>query len=349
MRMLSLVGARPQFIKLAPVSKALRERHEEVIVHTGQHYDYGLSEQFFIELGIPMPDYNLEVGSALHGEQTARILSALEPVLRKVRPDWVIVFGDTNSTLAGALAAAKLQIPVAHIEAGMRSFNREMPEEINRVVTDHLSTRLYCSTLRAQQYLALEGIVRGVEVVGDVTYDLLLQVRSRLAERLATLLPTLAVESKQYFLATVHRPANTDGPEPLRAIIQAFNRVDMPVIFPIHPRTRKLLNDYDIVLAEHVHLLEPIGYIDMLALLQGACRVMTDSGGLQKEAFLLRVPCVTLREETEWAETVESGWNVLVGAHTEEILAALLRPEPALPTYEPFGEGNAAELIAQSL
>jgi len=348
-RLVSVVGARPQFVKLAPVSCALRQQHEEIIVHTGQHYDYRMSAQFFDELAIPTPNYNLGVGSGSHGAQTARMLESIEQVLMKERPDWVIVFGDTNSTLAGALAATKLHIPIAHVEAGLRSFNRTMPEEINRVVTDHLSHRLFCPTETARKHANSEGIARGVEVVGDVMYDILLQARSKLHSRLRGLLPAWGVAPQGYLLVTVHRPGNSDDPVAMRSIAQALNKLEMPVIFPIHPRTRTRLKNYDITWGKHIQFIEPVGYLDMLALEQAAYRILTDSGGIQREAFLLGVPCVTMREETEWPETVEAGWNVLVGNSCQAILATVQLPRPEPPRQNPFGEGDAAIRIARNL
>jgi UDP-GlcNAc3NAcA epimerase len=265
MRLASIVGARPQFIKLTPVSCALRQRHEEMIIHTGQHYDYRMSALFFDELAIPSPDYHLGVGSGSHGAQTGRMLEAIEQVLIKEHPDWVIVYGDTNSTLAGALAAAKLNIPVAHVEAGLRSFNRTMPEEINRVVTDHLSDRLFCPTETARRHAHNEGITQGVEVVGDVMYDILLQVRPKIQACAQKLLRVLEVEPQAYVLMTVHRAANTDDPEVMRDIACALNKLEMPIIFPVHPRTRACLERYDITWRKHIQLIEPLGYIDMLA------------------------------------------------------------------------------------
>jgi UDP-N-acetylglucosamine 2-epimerase (non-hydrolysing) len=348
-KFVSIVGARPQFIKLAPVSRALRRYHDEVIVHTGQHYDVAMSATFFEELGIPQPDVNLEIGSGSHGAQTGRMLEAIEAILRDLQPDGVLVFGDTNSTLAGALAAAKLHIAVAHVEAGLRSFNREMPEEINRVVTDHLSHRLFCPTETARAQAAAEGLTRGVEVVGDVMYDVLLQARQTLQERAHTLLPSLGVRAGDYILVTIHRASNTDDPAALRQIAAALNRAHLPVIFPVHPRTRKYLTEYEITWSEQVRLLEPAGYLEMLALEQHAARIATDSGGVQKEAYLLGVPCVTVREDTEWVETLHDGWNVLVGSNAEAISAALARPTPSAERRNPFGDGAAAQLIARSL
>ncbi len=346
MRVASIVGARPQFIKLAAVSAAIRQHHDELIIHTGQHYDYNMSAQFFAELAIPAPDYHLEVGSGTHGAQTARMLETIEQVLLQERPDWVVVYGDTNSTLAGALAAAKLHIPIAHVEAGLRSFNRAMPEEINRVVTDHLSQRLFCPTEAARRQANSEGITQGVEVVGDVMYDVLLRVRPGIDERAHTLLPRLGVTPRNYVLATVHRAANTDDPSALRSIARALNMLEMPVIFPLHPRTRSALEQYGIPWQSHVQCVEPVGFIDMLALEANAHRILTDSGGVQKEAFLLEVPCVTLREETEWMETVEAGWNVLVGSRCEAIVEAVALPRPEPPRQHPFGRGDAARRIA---
>lgn len=349
MRLASIVGARPQFIKLAPVSSALRQRHEEIIIHTGQHYDYKLSAQFFDELAIPTPDYHLGIGSGSHGAQTGRMLEAIEQVLMKERPDWVIVYGDTNSTLAGALAAAKLHIPVAHIEAGLRSFNRTMPEEINRIATDHLSQRLFCPTETARRHANEEGITQGVEVVGDVMFDILQQVQPKIQAHAQALLPTLEVIPQAYILVTVHRAANTDDPEVMRDIAYALNELEIPVIFPVHPRTHACLERYDIAWRNHIRLIEPFGYSDMLALEQAAYRILTDSGGVQKEAFLLGVPCVTLREETEWTETVEAGWNTVVGSCPQAIIEAIGRSIPKPPQQNPFGDGNAAVRIAQAL
>jgi UDP-N-acetylglucosamine 2-epimerase len=349
MRVVSIVGARPQFIKLAAVSRALRTCHEEIILHTGQHYDYGMSEQFFQELGIPEPGYHLNCGSGLHGAQTARMLEAIEQVLLKERPEMVMVYGDTNSTLAGTLAASKLHIPIAHVEAGLRSFNRAMPEEINRVVTDHLSDKLFCPTVTACQHLHDEGITRGVEMVGDVMYDLLLHVQPALNVRVRELLPSLHITERGYILVTVHRPANTDDELAMSNIASALNALEMPVIFPLHPRTRDRIERYRLAWGEHITFIEPVGYLDMLALERSAYRILTDSGGVQKEAFLLGIPCVTMREETEWPETLEAGWNILTGNSPAAIIAALNLPQSQQPRGNPFGEGDAAERIARGL
>lgn len=349
MKLVTIVGTRPQFIKLAPVSQALRQVYQEVIVHTGQHYDDSMSSDFFRDLAIPEPDYNLKIGSASHGVQTGCMLAAIEEVLLKEQPDGVIVFGDTNSTLAGALAAVKLSIPIAHVEAGLRSYNRAMPEEINRVMTDHISTWLFCPTENARQQALREGLTQGVEVVGDVMYDVLQHVQPQLAAHAQTLLPYLGIVPHTYLVATLHRPTNTDDPAVLRRIAAAFNSLHIPIVFPVHPRTRKVLQRYGIEWNRWVQIIEPLGHLDMLALVQSAHRVATDSGGLQKEAFLLGVPCITLREDTEWPETLVDGWNILVGNRYEDIIAAFERSDPQRERLNPFGDGKAAHKIALSL
>ncbi len=350
MKFVTIVGARPHFIKLAPVSRALRQAGlSEVIVHTGQHYDEKMSHTFFVELEIPAPDYDLEIGSGSHGAQTGKMLAASEEVLVRERPDGVIVFGDTNSTLAGALAAVKLHIPVAHVEAGLRSFDRTMPEEINRVVTDHISSRLYCPTELAVRRLREEGVTKGVELVGDVMYDMLLHMRPRIEQRAPSLLRELGVERNAYTLVTVHRAGNTDDPDTLRRIMSGLERLVGPVIFPMHPRTRNLLARYGITPGGHIQVIEPLGYSDMLTLTASAARVVTDSGGLQKEAFLLGVPCITLRDTTEWPETIEVGWNTLVASDPDAMLAAWHKPTPPAPAVNPYGQGNASVRIAADL
>jgi len=342
MKILSVVGARPQFVKCAPVSRELRKVHEEILVHTGQHYDYLLSEVFFRDLGIPAPDYHLDIGSGSHGVQTGRMLAAIEEVIGKEEPEIVLIYGDTNSTLAGALAAAKVHVPVAHVEAGLRSFDRRMPEEVNRVLTDHCSDLLFCPTETAVANLAAEGITRGVHLTGDVMVDALQENLALAKERATVDLPATG-----YFLATVHRASNTDDPVALRAIMAAFALLEAPVIFPVHPRTRKKFAEYGIRPAENVRIVEPLPYFDMLAALAGARAVLTDSGGVQKEAYILEVPCVTLRENTEWVETLEDGWNVLVGADAGRIVAEAGRAGDARRGHAArFGDGHAAERIA---
>jgi len=347
MKVASVVGARPQFIKAAPVSAELRKQHTEVLIHTGQHYDEEMSAAFFRSLRIPEPAYNLGIGSGSHGEQTGRMLAELEKLLAAVAPDAVLVYGDTNSTLAGALAAAKMHLPVAHVEAGLRSHNRLMPEEINRVVADHLSTLLFCPTQTAVDQLAAEGVRAGVHLVGDVMYDVALATAQEARGR--GVLARLGLTRKEYLLCTVHRPANTDDPRNLRGIAGALGASGRRVVFPVHPRTRKALERDGLTLGENVVLTEPLDYLDFQALLMEAEKVLTDSGGVQKEAYFFGVPCITLRDETEWIETVEDGWNVLVGADKQEILAAIEGFNPTGTKNKSFGDGHAAEHIVEIL
>lgn len=348
MKVMSVVGARPQFIKLAPVSRILRQDHEEILVHTGQHYDANMSAIFFQQLHIPAPDYNLGVGSGPHGKQTGEMLIRLEEVIGRERPEAVIVYGDTNSTLAGALVAAKQHIPLVHIEAGLRSYKRQMPEEVNRVVTDHLSDLLCCPTETAVRNLAREGIVQGAHHTGDVMYDAVL-FNADLARAQSDVLHQLHLRPKSYLLATVHRAENTDQLDRLRAILEAFNAIEEPIILPIHPRTRNMLPHTGMLLQRHIQIVEPVSYLDMLALEMNARLILTDSGGVQKEAYFLAVPCITLRDETEWVETIEAGWNVLAGADRERILAALAQPPPTGPRPPYFGDGQAAAKIVRLL
>jgi len=334
-KVVSIVGARPQFIKAAAVSRVLRKNYTEVLVHTGQHYDANMSAVFFEELGIPEPEMNLGVGSGPHGEQTGAMLTGIEKVLQAERPHWVLVYGDTNSTLAGALAAAKLHIPVAHVEAGLRSFNRAMPEEVNRVVTDHLSALLFCPSQTAVDNLGAEGVTKGVYLVGDVMAEALAFASERARGR-SNALRRLGLTEGGYLLATVHRAENTDDASRLHGILQAFDALDEPVVFPAHPRTRIAIEASGYSLAPHVKVIEPLGYLEMVMLEQSARMILTDSGGIQKEAYWLGVPCVTLRDETEWVETVQAGWNVLPGADTKRIVLAVrsfTRPAAHPPLY----------------
>ena len=348
MKIVSVVGARPQFIKAAVVSRVLRGQHQERLLHTGQHYDYEMSEVFFRELDLPRPDINLGVGSASHARQTGEMLIGIEQVLLREKPDGVLIYGDTNSTLAGALAAAKLNLPVAHVEAGLRSFNRAMPEEINRVVADRLSDLLFCPTRTAVENLAREGITAGVHLVGDVMYDLLLQSLP-LAERTSTILEALGLQGDTYLLATIHRAGNTDNRENLAGILAGLGATGETVVLPLHPRTRHALAGWGLAPAANVRPIEPVGYLDMLVLERNARLILTDSGGVQKEAYWLGVPCLTLREETEWVETVEVGWNVLVGTSAERIVQAVRDFHPQGERSALFGDGRAGELIARIL
>jgi UDP-GlcNAc3NAcA epimerase len=326
------------------MSRELRRRHEEVLVHTGQHYDHEMSGVFFEGLELPPPDVNLGVGSGSHGAQTGAMLRGIEDVLISERPDWVLVYGDTNSTLAGALAAAKLGVPVGHVEAGLRSFNRRMPEEINRVVADRLSNLLLCPSETAVKNLAAEGVTRNVHRVGDVMLDILHWARQRTATQGAGVLPRFGLEPGSYLLATVHRSENTDDPARLAGILGALDRLRKPVVFPAHPRTRKAIAALNLRLPAQVRMIDPVGYVEMVVLVESARLVLTDSGGLQKEAYWLGVPCVTLREETEWVETVAAGWNVLVGAVTDDIVRAA--NSFAVPSTRPPLYGHAGVAAA---
>ncbi len=348
MKITSIIGARPQFIKYAPVSTELRKKHEEILIHTGQHYDTELSTVFFEELEIPNPDYNLGIGSGMHGEQTGKMLIAIEKVLINEEPDMVLVYGDTNSTLAGALAAVKMHIKVAHVEAGLRSFDRRMPEEINRVLTDHASDILFCPTQTAVENLKKENVVDGVYTVGDVMFDALLH-NAEIAEEKSTILEDFGLEHRRYLVATIHRPGNTDNKRNLQNIVDAFCEIDETIAFPMHPRTAKYLEEYGLYekLKKHVELIKPLGYLDFLNLVANSRKVLTDSGGVQKEAYMLKVPCITMRENTEWIETVEDGWNVLVGVNRERILRMVNEFEPDGKQRNVFGNGNASEEIVR--
>jgi UDP-N-acetylglucosamine 2-epimerase (non-hydrolysing) len=349
-KILSVVGARPQFVKAFPLSRALRQRHEEVLVHTGQHYDEELSDVFFEELAIPEPDHHLGVGSGSHAEQTAAMMTGVARLVADESPEVVLVYGDTNSTLAGALVAAKADTALAHVEAGLRSHNWAMPEEVNRVVTDHCSDLLFAPTRRAEENLRAEGIDDGVHRTGDVMYDAILAAKDRALSR-SSVLEDLGVDPGEYVLATVHRAGNTDDPRRLESILGALIDVPKRVVLPVHPRTEAALREGDLWERARAGLtvIDPVGYLDFVALLAGAERVATDSGGVQKEAFYLDRPCVTLREETEWVELVECGWNRLVGADPDTIRTALtdridLPPKPSL-----YGDGDAAGRIVSAL
>jgi UDP-N-acetylglucosamine 2-epimerase (non-hydrolysing)/UDP-GlcNAc3NAcA epimerase len=346
-RIATIIGNRPQFVKAAAVSRLLRQAHEELIVHTGQHYDDELSQVFFDELGVPPPDRELGAGTGSNTAQTARILAALEPVLAELEPELALVYGDTNSTLAGALAAAQAGIPVGHVEAGMRSFDRTMPEELNRVLTDHASDLLLCSTETAMANLRREAAAGEAHLVGDVMADVSLAFREIAAER-SRILERLGLEPGSYLLLTAHRAGNVDVPQRLTALAALIEALRQRVVYPVHPRTRARLAAAGLLerleSAPHVVLTAPLGYLDFLELARRARAILTDSGGVQKEAYLLGVPCVTLRDTTEWVETVEAGWNVLVDLDAEAVLAALARTPPAArPAL--YGGGHAAERV----
>lgn len=355
MKIITIVGARPQFIKAAAISRVIRDqcagKLSEIIVHTGQHYDGNMSQVFFDELDIPRPGYNLEISGGTHGVMTGRMLEAVEGILLTEKPDWVLIYGDTNSTLAGALAAAKLHIPVAHVEAGLRSFNMRMPEEVNRIVADRVSNLLYCPTKTAVKNLAAEGIVRGVHDVGDVMYDVALFYRDK-ARQQSRILQKLGVEAGHFVLATCHRAENTDDPARLESIVTALEEISgkISVVLPLHPRTRKLIKERGLEQRlGRVQVVEPLAFLDMIALEQSAKTILTDSGGVQKEAFFYKVPCITMRDETEWVETVASGWNRLAGADPQRIVEAWSTATRPAEHPELYGDGTAAHKIVNLL
>ena len=347
MPIVTIVGNRPQFIKAAAVSGRLRETNDEVIVHTGQHHDDQLSRIFFEELGVPAPDHQLHALSGTNTAQTARILAELEPILAAVGPELVMVYGDTNSTLAGALAAALAGLPLAHVEAGMRSFDRSMPEELNRVLVDHASDLLLCSTATAVGNLERESVRGATHLVGDVMADVSMAFQQLARER-STALAERGLEPASYLLVTAHRAGNVDPPERLRRLVELLESLPRPLVFPVHPRTRRRLEEEGLLErlapADGLELAPPLGYLDFLELARNARAVLTDSGGVQKEAYLLGVPCVTLRDTTEWVETVDAGWNVLVDLDRDAALAALDRRPPA-ERPELYGGGHAAERV----
>ena len=348
MRVLTVVGARPQFIKAAPVSSVLRRDHQEFLLHTGQHYDDAMSDLFFRQLGIPEPNANLEVGSGPHGAQTGTMLAGIEQFAMELRPDWILVYGDTNSTLAGALVGAKLHVPVAHVEAGLRSLDKRMPEEINRIVADHVSTALLCPTDASVANLAREGITQGVHLVGDVMFDAFRQ-HLEIARRDADVLTALNLKPQGYQLLTVHRAENTDHRERLAAILHGVGESGRRTLFPVHPRTLAALETIGMELPRNLHLIGPVGYLEMLVLEENAEAIVTDSGGVQKEAYFAGRPCITLRHSTEWTETVQAGWNTLVDADPQAIGEAMrtFRPHGERPPM--YGDGHAAERVVEAI
>lgn len=349
MKIVSIVGARPNFIKIAPLSRALRGHFDEILVHTGQHYDYLMDKVFFEELGIPSPNYHLGVGSGTHGQQTGEMLKRLEGVLLEEKPSLVLVIGDTNTTLAGGLAAVKLRIPLAHVESGLRSFDRRMPEEINRVLTDHCADHLFCPTPSSLKNLSDEGITKNCHLTGDVMVDAM-KDHLRIAGEKSHILDELGLEPQGYYLATIHRAENTDDLAKLTGIVDAFCQVE-GLVFPCHPRTEKILKSQRLWdrLNGRVKIIKPVGYLDMLILEKNAKKILTDSGGVQKEAYILSIPCITLRENTEWVETVQDEWNVLVGSDTSRIIKMIDGFNPSTPQKNLFGEGNASDNIKKVL
>lgn len=349
LKIASIVGARPQFIKTALLSWELRKHFQEIVIHTGQHYDLNMSDIFYKDLNLPKVDYNLGVGSGSHGEQTGEMLKKIEKVLLKEKPDMVLIYGDTNSTIAGSLAASKLHIPVAHVEAGLRSYNRQMPEEINRVVSDHICDINFCPTKTALQILKKEGIKKNVYWVGDVMTDLQLKVQKTKTKN--GILKKLELKPKTYLLTTVHRAENTNQKEHLKGIFEAFAKTHETIVFPLHPRTKKYLKIYKLdkwaKLIPNLKMIDPISYTENIQLIQNAKMVLTDSGGMQKEAYIAGVPCITLRNETEWVETNKAGWNKLAGAETKKILKFVKNfPSPkSRPNF--LGDGRAYQKIAK--
>ena len=344
-----MIGNRPQFIKAAAVSDRLRAAGDEILVHTGQHYDEELSRVFFDELGLPRPEHQLDLGGGSNSSQTARMLAALEPLVAETAPDAVLVYGDTNSTLAGALAGAQARVPVAHVEAGMRSYDRAMPEELNRVLADHAADLLLCSSERAAENLRAEGVRGEIEVVGDVMVDVALLLGPRARER-TDVLERYGVEPGAFVLITVHRAGNVDHPARLERLVELLEALPLPAVLPLHPRTARRLEQAGLRgrVEAAVRVVPPLGYLDFTALLQHARALLTDSGGVQKEAYLAGVPCVTLRDTTEWTETVDAGWNVLVDLDRDAALAALDRPPPA--AHPPlYGDGRAGERVVAAL
>ena len=347
-KILTVIGARPQFIKAASVSRELRKEFKEILVHTGQHYDKNMSDIFFEELEIPKPDYNLAIGSGFHGKQTGEMLVKIEEVILKEKPDAVLVYGDTNSTLAGALAASKLLLPVYHIEAGLRSLNKVMPEEQNRILTDHISTLLFSPTETAVNHLYKEGVTRGVYNVGDVMYDSVLY-NLELANKKSKILVELNLEKGNYVLSTIHRAENTNSKERMENIVSALNDSKEKIILPLHPRTINYLKEYNLKFENNINIIEPVGYLDMLSLLNNSKKIITDSGGIQKEAYFFGIPCITIRDETEWVETVEHRWNILVGADYKKIKNALYSFEGGRDKPKCFGSGKASEKIVAKI
>ncbi len=349
MKIVTIIGARPQFVKASVVSKALREAgHTEILVNTGQHYDDNMAKIFFEEMAIPRPDYNLGVGSGTHAEQTAASMVGIEEVLIQEQPDFLIVYGDTNATVAGALTAAKLHIKIVHIEAGLRSYNRQMPEEVNRIITDVISDYLMVPTQVAVDNLKQEGIEKGVHIVGDVMVDAL-QTYTQVAEQKSTVLQKLSLDKSGFILMTIHRPSNADSSDRLLAILESVSGAGFPIVFPVHPRSKSRVEALVNKIAGDIRLIEPVGYLDMMLLEKHAHMIVTDSGGVQKEAYLHKTPCLTVRSETEWVETVDDGWNYLVGDRLADIQGLIQHFPTPITWSHHYGNGNSAKQIVAQL
>ena len=345
-KIVTIIGARPQFVKAAVISRQIVKKNsdiEEIIIHTGQHYDENMSDIFFKELNIPKPDYNLNIGSFSHGKQTGQMLEKIEEVLLVEQPDWVLVYGDTNSTIAGSLAASKLNIKVAHVEAGLRSFNRLMPEEINRIATDHISDCLLVPTENAIELLKKEGLGKKSFFTGDLMYESVLFYMAKI--KLNEDKYILSNTPSNYYLATLHRPENTNFKLRMESIFRAFSKLKISIVLPLHPRTKKIIEEYNLTIPDNVKIIEPVGYLKMLTLLKNCDKILTDSGGLQKEAFFLKKQCITLRDETEWIETIKDNWNIIVGADEEKIIKADSISVKNSEQQQYFGDGNASEII----
>lgn len=339
MKILSVVGARPQFIKLGPLSRELRKNHQEIILHTGQHYDHSMSDLFFEQLEIPKPDINLDIGSGAQGAQTGRMLEGIESSMLNEKPDVMVCFGDTNSTIAACLAAAKLEIPSVHIEAGLRSFNRSMPEEINRVVADHTSDLLFAPTTVAMQHLKNEGLESRAVLTGDIMVDSVKFVQQKIESD--------STREKGYLLITLHRPYNVDDPEKLKNLFRLLSGLDQQIVFPIHPRTRNILKEHTIHVPKNIEVIDPQGYIEFQGMLKNSSKVVTDSGGLQKEAYIAGKPCITLRPETEWVETVDAGWNILLDINDPKLVSKIQGFNPDGEKPDLYGVDVAKNMVKE--
>ncbi|MCH8033708.1 MAG: UDP-N-acetylglucosamine 2-epimerase (non-hydrolyzing) [Bacteroidetes bacterium] len=346
MKIISVVGARPQFIKLAPLSKEIRKLHNELIIHTGQHFDEDMSKYFFEQLEIPEPDYNLGIRGGNHGEQTGKMLIGLEEVVIKENPDLIIVFGDTNSTLTGSLVAAKLGIKSVHIEAGLRSFNRSMPEEINRIISDHTSDYLFAPTKTAIRNLENEGLSNNAYLTGDIMVDVLMNNIEK-AKTNSQILNELNIVSNQYYLLTLHRPYNVDDPKILQKLLNLLSSIDTTIVFPVHPRTNKIITENNLNYSSKIRLIKPVGYLDFISLENNCAKIITDSGGVQKEAYILKKACITIRPETEWVETLEEGWNILISADQADFVEQAVNFNPSHAHRNVFGSNVAAKMVDQ--